>query len=93
MYCVTCGSLLHSENQVGLVCQPCKRAWEKKRRGKEQPLSISYCFRCGKPYQPRDTSIHHRFCSIQEKQPALSSTSHQENDTIQDARKDTYVLF
>lgn len=62
MHCVNCGSILYNENQAGLVCLPCKQAREKKRKGEEQPLSIRYCFRCGQPYHPNDTSIQHENC-------------------------------
>lgn len=97
MYCVKCGSLLQRDNPTGLVCQPCKQAYEKqKHRSGEQPVCIHYCFRCGRPYQPQDSSIHHRFCSPKEQQPALSLRADRENDnmnSLQEARTDTYVLL
>lgn len=83
MYCVTCGGFLHSTNQAGLVCLACKQARMCKRWGEKQPLSIHYCFRCGNPYQPQDTSIHHRSCTNREEKPLIISL---------EARKDTDVL-
>lgn len=64
MYCVNCGVLLYGNNQAGLVCQPCREAREKKRRGDDQPVSIRYCFRCGVSYRPRDASIQHTFYCV-----------------------------
>lgn len=82
MYCVNCGSALHSENQAGLVCQPCKQAREKKRRGEEQPICIGYCFGCGKPYHPNDTSIQHLSCSTEGMKPTSSSMSINSRETL-----------
>ena len=73
MYCVNCGSLLQSDNRAGLVCQPCRQVREKKRRNDERPLVIRYCFRCGKPYHPRDTSIQHPFCGAEQAAQHIAS--------------------
>jgi predicted amidophosphoribosyltransferase len=62
MYCVNCGSFLHSTNQAGLVCQACKQEREQHPRVEKEPIAICYCFRCGKPYHPHDTSIQHTSC-------------------------------
>jgi NMD protein affecting ribosome stability and mRNA decay len=93
MYCVNCGSILYNENQVGLVCQSCKQAREKKRRGEEQPLSIRYCFRCGKPYQPHDSSIQHLFCPSEKGLATHSSAFLSEQEITPELRKDTHVLL
>lgn len=93
MYCVNCGSLLDDENQVGLVCLPCKQARGKKRRGEEPPLAIRYCFRCGKPYQPHDSSIHHRVCPAEKERSPHSSAFLSEQTITPEVRKDTHVLL
>ncbi len=92
MYCVTCGRRLHSQNQAGLVCLPCKQAREKKRRrGEERPISICYCFHCGESYQPHDTSIQHLFCPSEKGCPTHSNVLLPEQEIISEARKDTDV--
>src|SRR5690242_4902968 len=91
MYCVTCGNLLQSENQAGIVCQPCKQARAKKRRSEAQPVSIRYCFHCGRTYQPHDTSIQHRCCSSEQVLSLHSSGFLPEKEITSEARKDTDV--
>lgn len=93
MYCVTCGSLLRSENQAGIVCHLCKQARAEKRRREKRPISIRYCFRCGQSYQPHDTSIQHRFCSSEPVLSLHSSGFLSEKDITSEARKDTHVLL
>ena len=66
MHCVLCGNPLQSGNQAGLVCQFCKLVREKRHKNDEQPLVIRYCFRCGKPYHPRDSSIQHPLCGAEQ---------------------------
>jgi hypothetical protein len=66
MYCVLCGDALQAETQAGIVCRLCKQKQEERRRKNEQVIRICYCFRCGEPYRPDDTSIHHSSCSLAE---------------------------
>ncbi len=93
MYCVNCGSLLYCENQAGLVCQPCKQARGKKHRGEEQPLAIRYCFRCGKSYQPHDSSIQHLFCPSEKELSTRPSAFLSEQEITPELRKDPHVLL
>lgn len=85
MHCVNCGNLLSNGNQAGLVCQPCKQAQQRKRRGEEKPVAIYYCFRCGKPYHPDDASIQHLSCS-----PGLFSSEPEETPKV---RRENCVLL
>ena len=93
MHCVNCGSSLHGENQAGLICQPCKQERGKSRKSWEQPIYIQYCFRCGRLYHPHDTSIQHLFCPGEEIRLSISSLFSHSRETIQEARKNTYVLL
>jgi hypothetical protein len=64
-YCVCCGVLLREENRAGIVCRACEQR-QRARRGPErdQPVSVCYCWRCGKRYRPADHSIAHPACHL-----------------------------
>ena len=84
MHCVLCGNPLQNGNQAGLVCQLCKLARTTRRRHDEQALVIRYCFRCGKPYHPRDSSIQHPLCGAEQAASNLAlelrQHAHEKND-------------
>src|SRR5579885_2389753 len=63
MSCLLCGTLLHADNQRGLVCRVCKQAREAKNtRG--TVIHVQYCSSCGYPYHPTDASIRHEHCGV-----------------------------
>jgi NMD protein affecting ribosome stability and mRNA decay len=63
MYCVCCGTLLDEENRAGIVCRTCKQN-HRARRGHHwgQPITVRYCFHCGRRYTPLDASVAHSSC-------------------------------
>jgi len=62
MYCVMCGTFLRDDNQIGLICNHCKPEPREQKSNKGWIVQVHYCYRCGQPYQPSDTSIQHLSC-------------------------------
>src|SRR5258708_16884716 len=81
MCCVLCGIALQDENQEGLLCRHCKQSMNK--RNREHIICVHYCFCCGKPYQPDDTSIRHSYHSYGfTEHLAITPESRKETDVI-----------
>jgi hypothetical protein len=85
MYCVICGQLLQEQNQEGIICRACKQERRERRKDAEQIIRVHYCFSCGSPYHPTDTSIQHLSCST-------GFFSH-ERESAQKTRRESYVLL
>lgn len=73
MYCVLCGTPLDDWNQIGLICTACRPEPEERgknadsviqasKRFKKEPIQVSYCSACGKPFHPKDAAIRHWAC-------------------------------
>lgn len=75
MHCVICGLLLTNENQMGLVCVLCRRDPQDLRKSGEQVITVRYCSRCGRPYQPADASIQHESCSLADGETTVPGTT------------------
>ncbi len=83
MHCVLCGIALTNENGAGLVCKGCKPDLRGKKATWEQVIVVAYCCRCGRPYQPVDASVGHRFCFSREMMTGVDGDRKREgNDAL-----------
>jgi predicted Zn-ribbon and HTH transcriptional regulator len=59
MFCVLCAVVLQNANQEGVLCHICKQS---QRKNRTLIIQVQYCYTCGMPYCPSDTSIMHTHC-------------------------------
>lgn len=69
-FCVTCGQLLTNEKETpasahGLLCQGCFEKNEQAgTRHYQRPISVQYCWQCGKSLMPVGAEIKHTPCPL-----------------------------